>query len=55
MVAKAKNFNELRRQARARDPEWDASVAERQRAIEDALALAQLLHPVRETPSQPGV
>ncbi len=37
-----KNFNELRERARARDPDWDANVAERQRAIEDALALAEL-------------
>lgn len=36
------NFNRLREQARARDPQWDANVAERVRAIEDALALAQL-------------
>lgn len=42
MAAKTKNFNELRKRARARDPEWDANVAERVRAIEDVLALAQL-------------
>ncbi len=37
-----KNFNELRERARRSDPDWDANVAERQRAIEDVLALAQL-------------
>ena len=37
-----KNFNELRDRARRRDPEWHANVAERQRAIEDSLALADL-------------
>jgi len=42
MATKTKNFNELRDRARRRDPDWDANVAERQRAIEDALALAQL-------------
>ena len=42
MATKTKNFNQLRQKARARDPEWDANVAERLRAIEDALALAQL-------------
>lgn len=42
MAAKTKNFNVLRERARARDPEWEANVAERVRAIEDALALAQL-------------
>jgi len=42
MAAKTKNFNELRKRGRARDPEWDANVAERVRAIEDVLALAQL-------------
>lgn len=42
MATKTKNFNELRERARARDPEWDRNVAERVRAIEDALALAQL-------------
>ncbi len=42
MATKTKNFNQLRQKARVRDPEWDANVAERLRAIEDALALAQL-------------
>lgn len=42
MATKTKNFNELRDRARRGDPDWDAKVAERQRAIEDALALAQL-------------
>lgn len=42
MAAKSKNFNELRDKARARDPQWDSNVSERVRAIEDALALADL-------------
>ncbi len=42
MATKTKNFNELRTRARQRDPDWDANVAERKRAIEDALALAEL-------------
>ena len=42
MATKTKNFNELREQARKRDPDWDAKVAERQRAMRDALALAEL-------------
>jgi DNA-binding Xre family transcriptional regulator len=42
MATKTKNFNHLRERARARDPGWDKGVAERQRAIEDALALAEL-------------
>jgi DNA-binding Xre family transcriptional regulator len=42
MATKTRNFNELRNRARARDPDWDAKVAERQRAIEDVLALAEL-------------
>src|SRR5665213_2354218 len=42
MATKTRNFNELRARARKSDPEWDAGVAERQRAIEDALALAGL-------------
>ena len=42
MATKTRNFNELRERARNRDPQWDAGVAERQRAIEDALALADL-------------
>jgi transcriptional regulator with XRE-family HTH domain len=32
----------LREQARRRNPGWDEQVAERQRAMEDALALADL-------------
>jgi DNA-binding Xre family transcriptional regulator len=42
MTIKTRNFNELREQARRRDPDWDEQVAERQRAMEDALALADL-------------
>ena len=42
MATKTKNFNELRDKARRADPDWDTGVAERQRAIEDVLALAQL-------------
>src|SRR5213592_1027800 len=42
MATKTKNFKVLRDKARARNPEWDANVAERVRAIEDALALAEL-------------
>jgi predicted transcriptional regulator len=42
MAAKTKNFNELRDKARRADPDWDTGVAERVRAIEDVLALAQL-------------
>lgn len=42
MPAKTKNFNELRDQARRSDPDWDAGVLERQQAMEDAVALAQL-------------
>lgn len=42
MTAKTRNFSELREQARRRDPDWDEQVAERQRAMEDVLALADL-------------
>ncbi len=42
MASNTKNFNELRERARRRDPDWDHNVAERVRAIEDALALAEL-------------
>jgi len=42
MTTKTRNFNELREQARHSDPGWDQQVAERQRAMEDALALADL-------------
>jgi DNA-binding Xre family transcriptional regulator len=42
MATKTRNFNELREQARRRDPDWDEQVAERRRAMEDALALADL-------------
>jgi len=42
MAPKTRNFNELRERARNSNPDWDAGVAERQRAIEDALALADL-------------
>lgn len=41
-MAKTKNFNELRERARQRDPDWDGTVAERRRAMEDALALTEL-------------
>jgi predicted transcriptional regulator len=37
-----RNFNELRERARQRDPDWERNVTERHRAIEDALALAEL-------------
>ncbi len=42
MATKTKNFNELRKRARHSHPDWDANVAERQRAMQDALALADL-------------
>jgi DNA-binding Xre family transcriptional regulator len=42
MTTKTRNFNELRQRARRADPRWDEQVAERQRAMEDALALAEL-------------
>lgn len=42
MATKTRNFNELRKRARQSDPRWDEKVAERQRAMEDALALAEL-------------
>jgi DNA-binding Xre family transcriptional regulator len=42
VATKTRNFNELREQARCRDPGWDEQVAERRRAMEDALALADL-------------
>ncbi|MHB1538346.1 MAG: helix-turn-helix domain-containing protein [Solirubrobacteraceae bacterium] len=42
MSTKIRNFNELRQRARRDDPRWDEQVAERQRAMEDALALAEL-------------
>ncbi len=42
MPAKTTNFNVLREQSRRRDPEWDADVGERRRAMRDALALAEL-------------
>jgi DNA-binding Xre family transcriptional regulator len=37
-----RNFNELRERARQRGPDWERNVTERHRAIEDALALAEL-------------
>lgn len=52
MATKTKNFDVLRQRARARDPEWDANVAERVRAIEDALALAELRQSRRVTQVQ---
>jgi DNA-binding Xre family transcriptional regulator len=42
MTTKTRNFNELREQARRLDPGWDEQVSERRRAMEDALALADL-------------
>jgi DNA-binding Xre family transcriptional regulator len=42
MATKTKSFNELRERARRRDPKWGANVAEHRRAMEDALALAEL-------------
>jgi DNA-binding XRE family transcriptional regulator len=42
MATKTKNFNELRERARASDPDWDVTVAERRQAMEDALVLAEL-------------
>ncbi len=42
MATKTKNFNELRKRARRSHPDWDADVAERRRAMQDALALADL-------------
>jgi len=42
MPTKTKNFNKLRERARRHDPDWDAKVTERQRAMQDALALAEL-------------
>lgn len=42
MATKTKSFNHLRERARPRDLGWDERVAERQRAIEDALVLAEL-------------
>jgi hypothetical protein len=40
MATKTKNFNELRKRARRSHPDWDANVAERRRAMQDALVLA---------------
>jgi len=37
-----RNFNEPRERTRQRDPDWERNVTERHRAIEDALALAEL-------------
>ncbi|HEV2997571.1 MAG TPA: hypothetical protein VGX16_00570, partial [Solirubrobacteraceae bacterium] len=42
MATKTKKFNELRERARGHDSGWDANVAERRRAMQDALALADL-------------
>ena len=39
MTTKTTNFDELRDQARASDPGWDAAVAERRTTMLDALAL----------------
>jgi DNA-binding XRE family transcriptional regulator len=42
MATKTKNFSELRERARRADPDWDANVTEHERAMRDALALAEL-------------
>jgi DNA-binding Xre family transcriptional regulator len=42
MATKTKNFNDLRKRVRRSHPGWDANVAERWRAMQDALALADL-------------
>ncbi len=42
MPTKTKSFNELTERARRRNPNWGANVAEHRRAMEDALALAEL-------------
>ena len=42
MATKTKSFSELRDRARRANPDWDANVAERQQAMRDALALADL-------------
>jgi DNA-binding Xre family transcriptional regulator len=42
MATRTRNFNELRERARRSDPDWDAKVAEHKRAMEDAVALADL-------------
>ncbi len=42
MATKTKDFDELRKRARRSHPDWDANVAERQHAMKDALALADL-------------
>jgi DNA-binding Xre family transcriptional regulator len=42
MSPKTRNFNELRERARSRDAHWDEQVIQRQQAMEDALALAEL-------------
>jgi DNA-binding Xre family transcriptional regulator len=42
MTTRTRNFNELREQARLRDPDWDDKVAEHRRAMTDALALSEL-------------
>jgi DNA-binding Xre family transcriptional regulator len=52
MPTNTRNFNELRHRAQARDPEWDLKVADRQRAIEDVLALAELRRSRRVTQVQ---
>jgi DNA-binding Xre family transcriptional regulator len=52
MSTNKKNFNELRERARERDPDWEANVTERQRAIEHALALGELRQSRRITQVQ---
>ena len=52
MATKTKNFNELRNRARLADPDWDANVAEIQRAMRDALALADLRESLNVTQVQ---
>ncbi|MGI8729763.1 MAG: helix-turn-helix domain-containing protein [Solirubrobacteraceae bacterium] len=42
MATKTKNFKQLREQARRSDPDWDKNVAERKRAMSDALVLGEL-------------
>lgn len=42
MPIKTTSFKELTERSRRRDPNWGANVAEYRRAMEDALALAEL-------------
>jgi transcriptional regulator with XRE-family HTH domain len=52
MVGRTKNFNELRDRGRRADPHWDAKVAEIERAMRDALALADLRESLNVTQVQ---